>query len=165
MKILVSYYSRTGNTKKMAEVIAQGIKDEGVACDLKEISQVNVDELLDYEALIFGSPCYYGLMAAQMKKLIDDSVKHHGKLADKIGGAFSSSGMIGGGGETTIMSILEAFMIHGMIVVGDAVLQHYGPLAIGKPDEEVHKMCLKYGQKIAVLTKRMFGQQPHTTPK
>jgi len=45
-----------------------------------------------------------------------------------------------------------------MIVVGDAVLQHYGPLAIGEPDEEIHEMCIKYGQKIAVLTKKIFGK-------
>jgi len=158
MKILVSYYSRTGNTKKMAELIAQGIQEENITCDLKEISQVNVDELLNYEGLIFGSPTYYGVMAAEMKKLVDDSVKHHGKLIGKIGGAFSSSGMMGGGGETTILSILQAFMVHGMIVAGDAVLQHYGPLAIGEPDEEVHGMCLKYGQKIAVLTKKIFSK-------
>jgi NAD(P)H dehydrogenase (quinone) len=158
MKILVGYYSRTGNTKKMAEAIAKGIKEVGVACEVKEISEVSVDELLNYEGLIFGSPTYYGLMAAEMKKLIDDSVKYHGRLDGKIGGAFTSSGMIGGGGETTILSILDAFMVHGMIVVGDAVLQHYGPLAIGEPDEEVHEMCIKYGQKIAVLTKKIFGK-------
>lgn len=158
MKVLVSYYSRTGNTKKMAEMIVKGLNEEGVANDVKNISQVKVDELLEYEALVFGSPTYYGQMAAQMKQLIDDSVKHHGKLAGKIGGAFSSSGMIGGGGETTILSILEAFMIHGMIVAGDAALQHYGPLAINEPDEEVCKMCVEYGRKIAILTKKIFGQ-------
>ena len=47
MKILISYYSRTGNTEKMAETIAQGVKDKGVAYDLKEITTVTVDELLD----------------------------------------------------------------------------------------------------------------------
>ena len=158
MKILVGYYSRTGNTKKMAEAIAQGVRDGGAACDLKEISRVTVDELLNYEALIFGSPTYYGVMAAEMKKLIDDSVKHHGNLDGKLGGAFSSSGMVGGGGETTILSILHAFLVHGMIVTGDAVLQHYGPLAIGAPDEEIHEMCLKYGSKIAALTNKIFGK-------
>jgi NAD(P)H dehydrogenase (quinone) len=94
-------------------------------------------------------------MAAEMKKLIDDSVKHHGKLAGKIGGAFSSSGMMGGGGETTILSIIQAFMIHGMIIIGDAILQHYGPLAVSVPDTEVYKMCIQYGQKIAELTKKV----------
>ena len=157
MKILICYYSRTGNTQKMAEAIAQGVTSEDVSHDVKEVSAVKIDELLTYDTLIFGSPTYYGVMAAEMKKLIDDSVKYHGKLTGKIGGAFSSSGMIGGGGETTILSILQAFMVHGMIVVGDAVLQHYGPLAINAPDEEVRAMCVKYGQKIAVLTKKVFG--------
>lgn len=156
MRVLISFYSRTGNTKKMAEIIAEGVKKENVPCDIRDVTTVKTDELLSYDALIFGSPTYYGAMAAEMKKLIDDSVKHHGKLTGKIGGAFSSSGMIGGGGETTILNILEAFMVHGMIVTGDAVLQHYGPLAIGAPDEEVHNMCIKYGQKIAVLVKKLF---------
>jgi NAD(P)H dehydrogenase (quinone) len=141
----------------MAEAIVKGAKDQGVACDLKEVTTVTVDELPDYDALIFGSPTYYGLMAAEMKKLIDDSVKHHGKLTGKIGGAFSSSGMMGGGGETTILSIIQAFLIHGMIIIGDAIMQHYGPLAVCAPNEEVHKMCIQYGQKIAELTKKAFG--------
>jgi NAD(P)H dehydrogenase (quinone) len=157
MKILIAYYSRTGNTKKMAEAIAQGVSKETIACDIRDVTTIEIDALLNYEALVFGSPTYYGLMAAEMKKLIDDSVKYHGKLTGKIGGAFSSSGMIGGGGESTILSILEAFMVHGMIVVGDAVLQHYGPLAIGAPDEETRNMCIEYGQKIAALTKKIFG--------
>jgi len=158
MKILVGYYSRTGHTKKMAQAIAKGVKDEGIECDLREISAVKVDDLLDYDALVFGSPTYYGLMAAELKKLIDDSVKYHGKLTGKIGGAFTSSGMMGGGGETTIFSILEALLIHGMIVVGDAKMQHYGPIAVGAPDEKATKTCLQYGQKIAALTKKIFGR-------
>ncbi|KPL12785.1 flavodoxin, partial [candidate division WOR_3 bacterium SM1_77] len=79
MKILICYYSRTGNTAKMAEAIAQGVRNEAVSCDVREVTAVKIDELLDYDALIFGSPTYYGLMASEMKKLIDDSVKHHGK--------------------------------------------------------------------------------------
>jgi NAD(P)H dehydrogenase (quinone) len=141
----------------MAEAIARGIGNEGVPCDLIAVKGLKVDELLNYDALIFGSPTYYGQMAADMKKLIDDSVKHHGKLAGKIGGAFSSSGMMGGGGETTILSILEALMIHGMIVVGDASLQHYGPLAIESPDKDALETCVKYGTKIAALTKKISG--------
>ncbi len=155
MKVLVSYYSRSGNTKEMAKAISKGVKDEGVECDLRDISEVNVDDLLNYDALLFGSPTYYGQMAAELKKLFDESVKHHGKLTGKIGGAFTSSGMVGGGGETTIFSILQAFLIHGMIIVGDAEMQHYGPLAIESPDEEALKKCVKYGQKIAALTKRI----------
>jgi NAD(P)H dehydrogenase (quinone) len=158
MKILVSYYSRSGHTKEMAQAISKGAKDEGVECDLREISEVKVDDLLNYDALIFGSPTYYGQMSAELKKLFDDSVKHHGKLTGKIGGAFTSSGMMGGGGETTILSIFQALLIHGMIIVGDAKMQHYGPLAIGAPDEKATETCIKYGQKIAALTKKISKQ-------
>lgn len=157
MRILVGYYSRSGNTKKMAKAIANGVTAEGVECDVKDVSDIEVDELLHYEGLIFGSPTYYGLMAAELKKLFDDSVKHHGKLTGKVGGAFTSSGMMGGGGETTIFSIFEALLIHGMIIIGDAKMQHYGPLSIGSPDEDVGQNCVKYGKKIAALTKKIHG--------
>jgi NAD(P)H dehydrogenase (quinone) len=58
MKILVGYHSRTGNTKKMAEAIAKGIKKEGVEVDLLDVNKIKPDDLLNYEALIFGSPTY-----------------------------------------------------------------------------------------------------------
>jgi NAD(P)H dehydrogenase (quinone) len=156
MKVLIGYYSKTGNTKKMAEAIAKGVKQEDIDYDLISIKDIKTDDLLDYETIIFGTPTYYGQMAAELKKLLDESVEYHGKLSGKVGGAFTSSGMIGGGGETTIFSIFQALMIHGMIVIGDAQIQHYGPLAIGSPDDKAIKTCIKYGQKIAQLTKKLF---------
>jgi NAD(P)H dehydrogenase (quinone) len=157
MKILIGYYSKTGHTKKMAEAIAKGIKKENVTAEMKKVKDISVDELLEFETIIFGSPTYYGMMAADLKKLLDESVKYHGKLSGKIGGAFSTSGMMGGGGETTILSILQALLVHGMIVIGDARTQHYGPLAIGEPDGNAIDICEKYGQKIAGLTKKIFS--------
>lgn len=157
MKILVGYYSKTGHTEKMAEAIAQGIRKENVTVELKKVKDISPDELLEFEAIIFGSPTYYGIMAADLKKLFDESVKHHGKLSGRIGGAFTTSGIMGGGGETTILSILEALLVHGMIVIGDARTQHYGPLAIGDPDGNAIDTCKKYGKKIAELTKKIFG--------
>ncbi len=158
MKILVAYYSRSGNTKKMAEAVAEGVKQAGVDADLKDVSTMNVDDLPLYDAFICGSPTYYGLMAAEMKKLLDDSVKYHGKLSGKVGGAFTSAGGIGGGAETTVLSILEALLIHGMVVVGEAGSFHYGPVAIGEPDEKVLAACKKYGTKIADLTKKVINE-------
>lgn len=157
MKVLVGYYSRTGNTKKMAEAVAQGVRQEGATVDVKEVKNIKPSELLDYHAIIFGSPTYYGVMAAEMKKLFDDSVKHHGQLSGKIGGAFTSSGVIGGGGETTILSILQAFMIHGMILIGESGTYHYGPLSIGLPNADVLQSCTRYGQKIATLAKKLVN--------
>ncbi len=158
MKALVAYYSMTGNTKKMAEAIAKGVKTQGIEVDLKAVTHVKPDDLLHYEALILGSPTYYGLMAAEMKKLLDESVRFHGQLSCKIGGAFTSSGGIGGGGETTILSILQAFLVHGMIVIGESDMFHYGPLSIASPNEKVLECCIKYGQKIAEITKKFFKE-------
>lgn len=116
-KILAAYYSLSGHTKKMAELIVDGIRKENtVDAALKNVEEVKVDELLDYQGIIIGSPVYYGSMAAPIKKLFDDSVKFHTKLDGRIGGAFSSSANIGGGNETTILDILNAMLIHGMII-------------------------------------------------
>ncbi|NIP88772.1 MAG: flavodoxin family protein, partial [Gammaproteobacteria bacterium] len=102
---------------------------------------------LHADAIIMGSPTYYGTMAYQVKKLLDESVKHHGKLEGKVGGAFSSSGMLGGGNETTVRSIIDALLIHGMIVVGSARIAHYGPVAVGDPDAKAKKECQAYGER------------------
>lgn len=154
-KALVIYYSRSGNTRKMAELVADGIKKEGLGIDIKDVKDVSADELLKYEAIVIGSPTYYGTMAAQIKKLLDDSVKFHGKLDGKVGAAFASSANIGGGNETTILDILNAMLIHGMIIQGDPQGDHYGPVAIGAPDARATKECLKMGSRVAKLVKRI----------
>jgi NAD(P)H dehydrogenase (quinone) len=100
---------------------------------------------------------YYGTMAAELKKLIDESVKHHGKLVGKVGGAFASSGGPGGGNETTVLDILKAQLVHGMIVQGDSGGDHYGPIAVGAPDERSRKECRKLGKRAAELAVRLGG--------
>ncbi len=154
-KILVAYYSRTGNTRKMAEAIAEGASSEGASAVLKEIKDVKTDELLGYDGIIIGSPTYYGSMASQIKGLFDDSVKFHGKLDGKVGAAFATSANLAGGNETTILDILNAMLIHGMIIQGDPRGDHYGPAAVGSPDERAVKECLRLGQRVAKLTARL----------
>lgn len=154
-KILIVYYSETGNTKKMAELIAEGVKEEKVEVVIKNVEDTNAKELLDYDGIIVGSPTYYGLPAYQIKKLLDDSVAFHGSLEGKVGGAFSSSANIGGGNETTIIAILQAMLIHGMIVKGTSKGDHYGPVSIGKPDARVERQCRAYGKMIAELVKKL----------
>jgi NAD(P)H dehydrogenase (quinone) len=152
---IVIYYSVSGNTKKMAQLVAEGITSEGVETIVKDVMEVTVDELLKYDAIVIGSPTYYGSMAAEIKKLLDDSVKFHGKLDGKVGAAFSSSGNIAGGNETTILGILNAMLIHGMIIQGDWQGDHYGSVAIGAPDARTNKECLRMGSRLAKLVKRI----------
>ena len=156
-KALVSYYSRSGNTKKMAEAIAASLINEGIEAVTLSIEQVDADSLITYDIFVFGSPTYYGTMAYQVKRLLDESVKFHGRLDGKIGAAFSSAANIGGGNETTILDILNTFLIHGMVIQGDPRGDHYGPVAIGAPDERAQENCKRMGKRIAVLAKKIFS--------
>jgi NAD(P)H dehydrogenase (quinone) len=156
-KALVCYYSRSHNTEKMAARIAEAMDESGLPADLRKAEDVQPADLLEYDCLVFGSPTYYGTMAWPLKKLIDESVKHHGKLRGKVGGAFTSSGNLAGGNETTVLDILKALMIHGMIIQGDHQGDHYGPVAVGRPDERSLKSCGKYAVRLAALTKKLFG--------
>ena len=152
-KILIVYYSRGGNTKKMAKFVESGVKTDGAEATLKDVAKTKAKELLDYDGIIIGSPTYYGSMAAEIKKLLDDSVSFHGRLEGKVGAAFSSSANIGGGNETTVIDILKAMLIHGMIIQGNSQGDHYGPVSIGSPDERVEKQCKTLGQRVAKLVK------------
>jgi NAD(P)H dehydrogenase (quinone) len=96
-------------------------------------------------------------MAAEMKKMFDASVAIHGQLEGKVGGAFTSAANLAGGNETTILSILEAMLIHGMIVKGTSRGDHYGPVAIGKPDKRAVDGCHKLGRETAELAVRLHG--------
>ncbi|MCE5339826.1 MAG: NAD(P)H-dependent oxidoreductase [Planctomycetaceae bacterium] len=155
-KGIVVYYSRSGNTKKMAEIIAKSMNDNGLPTDCKSVDKTSVEDLTAANAIVMGSPTYYGQMAPQLMQLLTDSVSKHGQLAGKIGGAFASSANIGGGNETTILGILEAMLIHGMVVPGEPLGDHYGPVSINSPDQRVESQCVKAGKKIAELTKKLF---------
>jgi NAD(P)H dehydrogenase (quinone) len=154
-KALIIYFSKTGHTKKMAESIAEGVSKTNVSVTLVDVAKAKIDDLPDADAIILGSPTYYGSMAAEMKAFLDSSVKYHGKLAGKIGGAFSSSGMLGGGNETTVMSLIEALLIHGMVVAGNAKISHYGPVAVGSPDKQAIDECVTYGKRLGELTLKL----------
>ncbi len=155
-KGIVVYYSRTGNTKEMAEIIAAAMNEADLATECKSVDKVKAEDLLSFDAIVVGSPTYYGQMAGPIKQLFDETVAFHGKLDGKVGAAFSSAANIGGGNETTIMGIIEGMLIAGLVVQGDSQGDHYGPVSVGKPDERVRKQCERRGQRIAELTKKLF---------
>jgi len=157
VKILILYFSKTGNTKKLARAVHDGVREAGVKCDLKSVTSFRLTGLPRYDGIILGSPTYYGQMAAEMKKFLDLSVRFHGRLAGKVGGAFTTAGGMHCGAETALLSMLEALMIHGMVVVGDAAYFHYGPAAVGEPNKKAMQYGRLYGRKIARLTKKLFG--------
>lgn len=139
----------------MAKAVEEGVKFEGVNAVRKKVTQANVKDLLKADGIILGSPNYYGTMAAEMKAFIDKSVRYHGKLEGKVGGAFSSGGGLGGGVETTVLDMVKALLIHGMMIQGDPHGSHYGTVAIGKPNAAAKKECKELGEKVARLVKRL----------
>ena len=157
-KLLVVYYSRTGNTEKLARELANGAKATGIEVTVKKVEDTDPAEVLEYDGIAMGSPVYYGSMSAECKKFIDESVKFHGKFKGKVGGAFSTSANIAGGNETTILDILKAWLIHGMIVMGDHQGDHYGSVAIGAPDQRSVHNAERQGRLLGNLIKHMVKE-------
>ena len=154
-KVGVIYYSRTGHTEKMAQFVLEGVKKEKIEVEIKKVEDTKIEDLLEWDGIIVGSPVYYGIVAAPIKDLFDRSVKYHGRLEGKVGGAFASSANIGGGNETTVLSILQMMLIHGMIVKGTSEGDHYGPVSIEEPDKRVESQCKALGERVAKLVKRL----------
>ncbi|NOZ63853.1 MAG: flavodoxin family protein [Caldiserica bacterium] len=155
-KVLVVYYSRTGNTEKMAREVAHGVEDEHVEAILKRVEDTTPEDFLKVDGIIVGSPTYFGLPSQEIVGLLDESVKYYGKLEGKVGGAFSTSGILGGGNETTVMGIIQMLLIHGMIIQGTAKGAHYGAVSVGKPGHEELKVARELGKRVASLVKKLF---------
>lgn len=158
MEILVLYYSKTGNTKKLAEAIARGVEEvEGVKANLKSTNEVTKEDFLNASGVIAGSPVYFGVMAADLKRVFDEFVSIRKKMENKIGAAFATSGDPTGGKETTMMSIIQTMLIYGMIIVGDpmSATGHYGVACVGAPDEKTVENGKKLGKRVAELAKKL----------
>jgi len=154
--VLVIYDSQSGNTEKAAVLVAEGARQiKGINCFLKRVDEVSLDDLSKADGIIVGSPTYYGTMSAKIKALLDKSVELHGKLQGKVGAAFTSSGGTATGAETTILSILQGLLIHGMIIQGTPNAQHYGLAVVGAPKEIDKDMCIEFGARIAKLTTKI----------
>jgi len=160
MQILILYHTRSGNTKKLAEAFVQGVSSvEGTEPLLKSTTGVVKEDFLASEAVIAGSPVYFGSMAAELKKVFDDFLSTRRRMEGKPGSAFATSGDLSGGKETTICSIIQAMLIYGMVIVGDPMdaTGHYGTSCKGAPDEETLENARKHGKHVAEITLKLRG--------
>ncbi len=158
MQVLILYYSKGGNTRRLAEAIAEGVgQADGVDALLRHTRDVTRDEFVDSAAVIAGSPVYFGTMAAELKAVLDDYVSVRRRMENKVGAAFTTSGDPTGGKETTMMSILQALLIYGMIIVGDpiAATGHYGVGCVGAPDAGTMENGRKLGRRVAELARKL----------
>ncbi len=140
-KVLVLYYSSYGHVETMAEAIAEGARGlPGTQVDIKRVPELvpedvarksglkldqappiaKVDDLVEYDAIIFGTPTRFGNMAAQMRNFLDQTggLWAKGKLIGKVGSAFVSTATQHGGQETTLTSFHTTLLHLGMVIVG-----------------------------------------------
>ncbi len=136
-KILVLYYSMYGHVETMANAVAEGARNvEGTEVTIKRVPDLipedaarkldqaaplaTVDDLPNYDAIIFGTPTRFGNMCAQMRNFLDRTTKLwlSGALVGKVGSVFVSTATQHGGQETTITSFHSTLLHHGMIIVG-----------------------------------------------
>ncbi len=159
VQVLVAYASRTGNTEKLARAVALGAENAGGRVVCKRAADVTRDDLVAADALVFGSPVYFGTPTAEMKDLIDRSVGARRKLRNKVGAAFVTGGHHTGGKETTLLAILMAFLIHEMVVVGDPIEAggHYGVAALGTPGEDDERAAGLLGARVVDVAGRLKG--------
>ena len=158
MNVLVLYYSKGGNTRKLAEAIAEGVGQvDGVEAVLRHTRDVTKDDFAAADGLIVGSPVYFGTMAAQLKMVLDGFVGVRKKMENKVGAAFATAGDASGGKETTMMSIIQALLIYGMIIVGDplSATGHYGTACVGAPDSAARENGHRLGRRVAELVKQL----------
>lgn len=155
-KILIVYDSLTGNTERMAHEIGEGIKEvKGVDYETKKVGQARIQDLVAADGIMMGSPTYYGEMSSKLKAFIDSSAAVHGKLEGKVGAAFTSAGGTASGAETTLLSILQTMLVHGMVVQGRSDDKHYGVACVEAPHDEDLENCRKLGRRTAELTLKM----------
>jgi NAD(P)H dehydrogenase (quinone) len=160
MNILVMYHSRTGKTRALAEAVARGVEEvAGAVCLLKPAAEVTADDFISAAGIIAGSPVYFGTMAAELKSVLDKLITVRKKMAGKVGAAFATSAHPSGGKETTMMSIIQALLIYGMIVVGDPLdaSGHYGAACSGAMDKETAETARKLGKRVAELAKALYS--------
>jgi NAD(P)H dehydrogenase (quinone) len=147
MKILIVFYSRYGNTARLAEGVANGArKVEGAEVMMRKVNETapaevisrdekwqqahdemtqkyhppNTAELEEADAIVFGSPTRYGNMSAELKLFIDTTgpLWAQGKLIGKVGAVFCTNSTAHSGKESTLLSMMIPLFHHGMIVVG-----------------------------------------------
>ncbi|MBN1302789.1 MAG: flavodoxin family protein [Anaerolineales bacterium] len=156
--VLVQYYSETGHTREMAELVALGASQvNGIDVRLKSIDQSTLEDVDWCHGIALGAPTHLGSIPWKLKKWWDEAVETQwGKIDGKFGCAFSSAGGLGGGPELTCMGLLTILMNYGFLVFGvtdyvaPMMTLHYGAALPGHPKTQTEKdLCIRLGVRLA----------------
>ena len=161
MKLAVVYHSETGNTRRMAELIADGARRlDGVEAAIMAVEGLDRDFLREAQVVVLGCPTYEGSPSWQMKRFLDTVDVD---LAGKLGGAFASQNWPGGGGaDFAEMTMIAAALVLGMLIYSGGVKEGYPPLHFGAvsqkaPSSDIDReRAVKLGENIASMAKKLF---------
>jgi len=168
VRILVAYYSRTGNTEKMARAVAEGANQvPGVVAALRQVADASKEDLEAADGLILGCPTYFANIPGEMKTIIDNwNWKMGVDFTDKVGGAFATAGGQAGGHGNVVTSLLLFMLNNRMIVAGPlyknettgSIWGEPGAAAVTGPldpgiSEQEQDAARNLGQRIATLAK------------
>jgi len=167
VRVLVVYYTMTGNTQTLAEAVAEGARSvSGAVVIVKGVDEVTKEDMEAADAMLIGSPTYWGSMAAPVKQFIDDwFLKHQVFMGDKVGGAFATGGGDGGGKELVVLTLLTAMLNNGMVIAGPHYAEgdaRFGGFGVGATtgtdspgvDEAELARARNLGQRVATVAKR-----------
>lgn len=141
-KILVLYYSRTGNTEKMANAVAEGARAVQGA-EVKLDFHTTPEELASFDAVAIGTPTYHHDMSSDVKTLFEEAAVKNVNLKDKVGAAFGSYGWSGEAPRLVLEILKNKFQ---MRTIEPPLIIKY------EPDETGLAKCRELGKKIAELT-------------
>ena len=160
MKASIVYHSESGNTEKLAAIIAEGISGESNI----EVRRMGIDSLdeefiTDSKLVILGCPTYAGSVSWQMKRFTD-TVKL--KLAGKLGGVFVTENFVGGGADLAELLLIGTMLVRGMVVYSAGTsdgqpFTHYGAVAIKDGDDAQQQRAKLFGARMARKALELFG--------
>jgi NAD(P)H dehydrogenase (quinone) len=173
-RVAVVYDSLSGNTQKMAELVAEGARRvEGIEVRVVNIAEPDAAEVAcRADGIALGSPTNLGVMSWRMKQFWDEKMGPYWMQLDgKIACAFSSAGAWGGGSEITCQALNTVLMNFGFLTFGltDYVSKtasaHYGAIAVREPrEEEVKEACRKLGERLAEWVGAYIDRNPDLHP-
>ena len=172
-KVLVLYDSQTGNTRKMAELVAEGAAQiPEIEVRLRSVDEATAEDVVWCDGLAVGSPTNMGVLSWKMKRFWDEVMAEQWMKVDgKIACAFSSAGGWGGGAEMACQSLLTVLINFGFLVfgvtdyVGKLTTLHYGAITAREPrDEEAKEACRKLGKRLAEWVAACIGGRADQHP-
>ena len=140
-KVLISYISRTGNTEKMAEYIAEGIRFTGNVADIKKVAEIKSEkELEGYDGYVFGCPTYHRDLTGSMKSFLFLAEKAN--LVGKIGGSFGSYTHSGESAQMIYDTMQHVFRMDVIDLGALSIKEH----SLNTPDGM--RACQDYGKAV-----------------